>query len=101
MPESDIFESRLRVCAHDAREARDLLTTYGIAFVRHGRTAALAGGERLFRFADFGALRMADFDRDFLQGSGNDGKRGNELRVMIALDDLGSDGRRFEAEAAA
>ena len=101
VPERDIFEGRERIRAHHAREAADLFAGDGIAFVRHGGTAALLAAERLFDFADFGALQMADFLRDAFERRGDDGERGEILRVAVAFDHLRSDRRGGEAEALA
>ena len=35
--------------------------------MRHRGTAALLAAEWLFRFADFGALKMADFQGEFFE----------------------------------
>ena len=53
--------------AHQAGQAADLLAGYRIALVRHRGTAALLAAERLFGFADFGALQMANFEGDLFE----------------------------------
>ena len=94
----DIFERRRAVGAHQAREAADLFAGHGIAFVRHGGAAALLAAERLFGFAHFGALQMANFQRDFFERGGDDRQRAEILRVAVALDHLRSDGRDVKPE---
>ncbi len=44
---------------------------------------------------------MANLDGDFLERGGNNGQRGDEFGVAIALDDLRSDRGRLEIEAPA
>ena len=92
---------RLGVGAHHARQAANLLAADGIALVRHGRTAALAGGERLLGLAHFGALQVANFEGDFFERGGDDRQRGDVLRVAVALDHLRSDRRAAQAQAPA
>ena len=46
------------VRTHEPRQAANLFARNGIAFVWHGRAAALLSAERLFGFAHFGALQM-------------------------------------------
>ena len=67
VPEGDVFESSLGVAADYAGEAADLLAGYGIALVRHGGGPFLFFAEELFRFADFGALQVADLGGDLVQ----------------------------------
>ena len=57
--------------------------------------------EVLLRLAHLGALQMADFDGDFVQGAAEDGERGDVGGVAVALDDLRGNGRGLEAEARA
>jgi hypothetical protein len=38
--------------------------------VRHGGTSALFAGEGFLGFADFGALKMADFERELFERGG-------------------------------
>ena len=60
----------------------------GIAFVRHGGTAALLAAEGLFGFADFGALQVANFEGDFFERGGDERERAEILRVAVALNHL-------------
>ena len=66
VPQRDILKGRLRIGAHHARQAADLLAGHRIALVRHRRTALLALGEILLGLAHFGALQMPHFERDLL-----------------------------------
>jgi len=62
--------------AHEARQATNLCTGDGVALNEAWRTArACSPLERLLRFADFGALEMANFERDFFK-RGGDERRG-------------------------
>ena len=101
MPERDVFERRLSIGPHDAREAADLLADDGVLLVRHGRRALLAAREVLARFAHFGALQMPDFERDLLAQSRRGGQRGDEMSVPVALNHLRSHGRGIEAQLGA
>ena len=67
--------------------------------MRHRRTAALLAAKRLFDFADFGALQVANFLRDAFERCGHDRERGEILRVAVAFDHLRSDRRGREAQA--
>ena len=91
VPERDVFVRGDHVGAHDARQAADLFAAHGIALVRHRRTAALLAAERLFGFAHFGALQMANLRGDFFESRRDKCQRADELRVAIALDHLRGD----------
>src|SRR6185437_1301975 len=101
VPEGYVFKCRLRVAAEDAREAADLLAGDGVLLVRHGRGALLLIAEVLLGLADLGALEVADFDGDLVEGAADDRERGDVGRVAVALDDLGGDGVGAQAEAGA
>ena len=101
VPEGDVFERRLGVAAQDAGKAADLFRGDGVLLVRHGRRALLLLAEVLLRLANFGALQVADFDGDLVEGAAEDGQRADVGGVAIALDDLRGYGRRLEAEAGA
>ncbi len=88
MPQRDVFESRLGIGPHHARQTADLLARDRIPLVRHGRGALLARREVLRRLAHFGALQMADFERDFFEARRQRGQRGDEMRMAVALDHL-------------
>src|SRR5439155_25916353 len=101
VPEGDVFERGEHVRTHEAREAADLFAGNRIALVRHGGAAALLAAERFLDFADFGALQMANFQRDFFERGGNEREGAEILRVAVALNDLRSDGRGAETQALA
>ena len=88
MPQRHVVQRRLRVRAHHTRQPADLLAAHRIALVRHGRAAALPGGERLFRLTHFGALEVADFESDLFERGGHYGQRADVLRVAVAADHL-------------
>ncbi len=69
--------------------------------VRHGGTAALLAAERFFRFADFGALEMANFECDFFKRSGDEREGAEILCVAIALNHLRSNRSDAEPKALA
>ncbi len=98
MPQRDIFESRLGIRAHDARQAADLLGVDGIAFVGHRRAALLPPRKVLFRLANLSTLQVADFKRDLLTQRGGKCKRRDESGVAVPLDNLRADRRRREAQ---
>src|SRR5260370_5487 len=94
VPKADVFESGEHVRAHDAGEATDLFASNGVALVRHRGTTTLLAAEWLLSFADFGALEVANFERDFFQ-CGGDGREGaKKLRWAATLGDRG----RWEVE---
>ena len=64
MPKGNILKRRLDVPADDSSQPADLLAGDGVALVRHGRAALLTAREIFFGLADFGALQVADFERD-------------------------------------
>ena len=72
VPQSNVFERGERVGTHQAREPANLLAADRVAFVRHGGTAALAAAKGLLGFANFGALQMADFERNAFERRGDD-----------------------------
>ena len=55
-------------------------------------------GEKLFGFQHFGALHMANFNGDILNGAGHNAERGEEGCVSIARDDLRADGFWFQPQ---
>jgi hypothetical protein len=72
-------------------EAGEVFGQHRVALVRHRRRALLALGEILLRFQHLGALQMADFGGDALDGGGDDAERGEEHRMAVARDHLGRD----------
>ena len=73
----------------------------GLRLCGMARAAALFAAEGLFGFADFGALQVADFERDFFQRGADERERTEIVRVAIALNHLRSDRRDVQAEALA
>ncbi len=57
--------------------------------------------ERLFDFAHFGALQMADFERDLFERRGEQRERGDPGRMAVARDHLRGDVGRLQAQARA
>ena len=101
MPEGDVLEADERRAAHDPREAADPLRRDRVALVRHRRRAFLAPAERLLDLADLGAREVADLERERVERRREDGERGEQLGVTVALEDLRRDRRRLESEALA
>ena len=77
--------------ADHARQPADLLRGDGVPLVRHRRGPLLLLGEELLRLAHFGALQMADLDRNLIQGRSQHGQGGDVSGVAVALDHLGGD----------
>ncbi len=78
-----------------------MLAGDGVALVRHGARTLLLLREELLGFTDFGALEMADLGSDLVERGGEDGERGDVGGVAVALDDLGGNIDRLEAERGA
>src|ERR1700743_3008797 len=98
MPQRDVFIGSLRVGAHHAGEAADLLSRNRIAFMRHGGGALLLFRKELFGFAHFSTLQVANLDGDLVERCRDDGERGDVVRMAVALDDLRGHGRGLEAK---
>src|SRR5579883_3513902 len=101
VPQGHVLEGGLRIGADHTGETGDLLAGDGVAFVGHGGGALLYGGKRLGGFADFGALKMADLDGDFVEAGSNASEHGEVVGVEIAREDLRGDGRGLETETSA
>src|SRR5260370_389639 len=101
MPQGYVFEGSEHIRAHQARKAANLFAGNRIALVRHGRAAALLAAERLFGFADFGALEVANFERNFFERGGDERQCAEKLRVAVALNHLGRDGSNDKPQALA
>src|SRR4051812_16806420 len=101
MPERDVFQRGPCMAADDAGEAGKFFAGDRVALVRHGGAALLAGAEVFLGFEHFGALKVAQLDGPAIDAGRDDGEHLLELRVAIALDDLGAELGRLEAEAAA
>ena len=98
VPEGDVFQRGDGVAAEHAGEAGETFPGDGIALVRHGAAAFLALGEWLLGFEHLGALEMAELDRPAFDARADEGQRGLKFGMDVALDNLGGDGRRFQAE---
>ncbi len=94
VPECDIFECSHEVRAHHACQAAELFAEHGIALVRHCGRAFLALAKRFFEFADFRALEVADFKRDFLNSCAGNSHGTEIFAVAVALDNLRGDRSR-------
>ena len=84
VPEGDIFIGGDHVAANEASEAADLFTGDGVALVRHGGAAALLAAEMFLGFANLGALEVADFESDLLEGGGDESKGREVVGVAVA-----------------
>ena len=91
MPEGDVFHRRHRIGAHHAGEPGEIFRQHRVALVRHCRRALLALGKEFLGFQHLGALQMADFDRQPLDGRGDHAERCKIHRVAVARDHLGRD----------
>ena len=91
VPQRDILHRRRHGRAHHAREAGEVFGQHRIALVRHRRGALLALGELFLGLQHFGALQMADFDREPLDRRGDDAERREKRGVAVARDHLGRD----------
>ena len=82
------------------RRARpgDPLAADGVLLVGHRGRALLALGERLLELEDLAPLEMPDLDGELLERRGDEGQRGDDFGVAVALQDLGRDRGGLEAE---
>ena len=98
VPEGDVFQGGDGVAAQHARQAGQAFPGDGIALVRHGAGTFLAFRERFLGFEHFGALQMAEFHRPAFDARADQGERGHEFGVDVALDHLRGDGRGRKPE---
>src|SRR5215471_8392500 len=98
MPQGIVFKCSLCIGPYDPGKAADLLGGYRVSFVRHCGRTLLAGGERLFCFADFGALKVPDFESHLFHRGSDDSENGEILCVAVPLYDLSGDRLGFEGE---
>ncbi len=98
VPQRDVFQRGQGIGADHARLAGKVLGQDRVALVRHRARPLLAGREILFRLEHFGALEMADFDRQPFDRTGDDRQRRKEHGVPVARDDLRRDGLHGQAE---
>jgi hypothetical protein len=92
------FQRGKGVAAEHAGEAGEALPGDGIALVWHGAAAFLALGEGFLGFEHLGALEVAEFDGPTLDARANEGKCGLKFGMDVALDNLGGNRRRLQAE---
>ena len=98
MPESDVLHRGLGVAAQDAGQAAQTLPGDGVALMGHGGAALLPLGKSFLHLEDFRALEMTELGRPAVDGATDQGDRRQELRMAVALDDLGGDVGRLEPE---
>ena len=98
VPERDVLEPDQRICSHDAREAADPLGRDRVPLVRHRRRPLLATCEWLLDLPYLGAREVPDLGRETVERRGEQRKRGQQLGVAVALEDLRRARRWFESE---
>ena len=98
VPEGDVLEPDERGGTDDAREPADSFGDDRVPLVRHRGGSLLALAERLLHLGDLGPREVADLDGEALQRRCADRERGEQLRVTVALDDLGRRRLGLEAE---
>ena len=89
VPEGDVLHGGDGVAAQHPGEPGDALAEFRVALVRHRTGASLAFIERLFGFPHLGLLESADLGGELLQRCADERQGGDELRVAVALNDLG------------
>src|SRR5262249_50698462 len=98
VPERNVFESRRGVGSKEPGETANLLTSNGIALVRHRGGSLLALAKRLLYLTNLGFLEASHLQRKLLQGRARDRNGRQELRVPVALDHLRGNRRRLHAQ---
>src|SRR5437773_9768329 len=101
VPERNVLESGLRVRAHHAGQAADLLASNWIPLVRHCRRAFLVFAEEFFRFADFGALKVANLSSNLVEARSDHSQSCKIRRMTIPLDHLRRNCGSFQSQARA
>ena len=101
VPERDVLERGEGVAPHDAGESAQAFGGDRVALVRHGRTAFLAGTEKLLHFQHFGPLQMSQLRGPAIDARSDQRERRGKFRVPIALDDLGGKFRGLQPELCA
>ena len=97
VPQGDVLERRRHGGAHQPGQAGEVFAQHRVALVGHGRRALLAGGEKLLGLAQLAALKVADFDGEVLDGTGDNAEGGEKRRMAVAGNDLGR--HRLDGEA--
>ena len=98
VPQRDVFQRGQGIGADHARLAGKVLGQDRVALVRHRARPLLAGREIFFRLEHFGALEVANLDRQPLDRTGDNRQCREEHGVPVARDDLRRDGLHREAE---
>src|SRR5262249_22433468 len=99
MPERDIFESRLRICADHPCQPADLLARDWVSLVRHRRRSLLFFAEVLLGFADFGPLQVPNLSRNLVERAG-DYRQCRDIRSMpVTLNHLSGHRGRLQSKA--
>jgi hypothetical protein len=101
VPQGDVLHPHEGVPTDEASQTADALGDDRVALVRHRGGPLLSSCEGLLDLADLGACEVADLECEAVERRGEDGERGEQLRVPIALQDLGRARRRVETEALA
>ncbi len=91
MPQRHVLQRRHHGGTDDPGEAAQVLAQHRVPLVRHRRGTLLAGMEEFFRLPHLGALQVAHFGGQPLDGAGDDAESAEERRVAVARDDLGGD----------
>ena len=89
VPQGLIFQRGKSVGAQKARKTAHVFCRNGVLFVRHGRRTLLSLGKAFFHLEHFRALQVAQFHAQALHTASQHGKRGEEVGVTVALNDLG------------
>ena len=98
VPERDVLEPDLSVCAHDPREPAEPLRDDRIPLVRHRGGSLLAASERLSHLGHLRPRQVTNLEREPLDRSGDHRERSEQLRVAVSLENLRRDRLRLEAE---
>src|SRR5688572_6187682 len=88
MPQGNVLEARLCVCAQQTRQPADALADDRVPLVGHRRRSLLTFGEWLLGLTDLGALKVPYLLREPFERRPGDGKRGEELGMAVARGDL-------------
>jgi len=88
MPEWNVFHGSQAVRSYKARQTGEVFRGDRIPLVWHGRGALLPLGKEFLRFQHLSSLEVSEFDRKFLYGGSKDGQGGEELSMMISLNNL-------------
>src|SRR5215213_9817383 len=98
LPEGVVLEADCGVRAQQPGHAAQALGQDRVPLVGHRRGALLPASERLSQLADLSSLGAPDLQRYLLHCRTEDGERGENLSVPVALHDLCRGRRRRESE---